>query len=427
MKNKLYLITTLLLSAFIPACKKADVINQQTSLTKSSVSNVLTFAAVAPVVSYTDESVFVSSLSSYGFKNPTQLSLNRTATAAGYNSVYGFNIPAANQVKGFKWNAGDEQTGDWRPQGICGFTWGSKTYLLVTWYGTDTDEVADSHNHYKGSRLALVDITNMNAITYRLILLVQSKANYSTSLLYDKPVAPESPVQYDSFIPVTMHAGGVAYYNQKIYVADTSLGLRVFDLNNLIDAVDGDTDKNSIGKQSNGHLIAFDYTCILPQTGYYKITGGASPFSSVSLGSGASASAKYLWTSQYKKADATTVPQMFGFPINSSGVVSGPALISTPYDNTGAGDYVHYAQGAYKAGTTAFLTITGQSLYEGSTGRLVKYIDGATMGSRYRWPHGAEALYVDSSNLMWCLTEYETAKYGQDNRTVFCVRVSDYQ
>lgn len=426
MKTKLY-FTALLLGALLPSCTKTNNAAPASAGIAAKAKMGNTLAAVTPVVAYTDESTFVNTLSSYGFKNPTQINLNRTATATGYNTVYGFNIPAANQVKGFKWNAGDEQTDEWRPQGICGFTWGSRTFLLVTWYGTDTDEVADSHNHYKGTRLALVDITNMNAITYRLILLVQNKANANTSLLYDKPVAPESPVQYDSFIPVTMHAGGIACYNQKIYIADTSLGLRVFDLNNLIDTVDSDASKNAIGKQANGHLIAFDYTCILPQTGYYKITGGASPFSSVSLGTGTSGSAPYLWTSQYKKSDATTVPQMFGFPLNSNGVVSGPALLSTPYDNTGAGDYVYYAQGAYKSGNTSFLTITGQSSYEGSTARLVKYVDGATTGSRYRWPHGAEALYADAGGLLWCLTEYETAKYGQDNRTVFCVRKSDYQ
>lgn len=380
----------------------------------------------AITVTYTDESAFVSSLSSYGYINPTQVNLNRAGTTSGYNTVHGFNIPAANQVKGFKWNSGDEQTEDWRPQGICGFTWGTHTYLLVTWYGVGPDEISTSHNHYKGSRLALVDITNMSNITYRLILLVQNKANYNTGLLYDKPVAPENPTQYDSFIPVTMHAGGIAYLNQKIYIVDTSLGIRVFDLNKLIDNVVADPTSNAIGKETNGNLIAFNYTVVLPQTGYYKITGGGNPFSGMSLGSGSTASDKRLWTCQFKTG-ATDNPQLFGFPISSTGVVSGPPTVITPHDNTGAGDPVLHAQGDYKAGTTSFITITGQSTYEGSTARLVKYVDGASTGSRYRWPAGAESLYVDSAGLMWCLTEYETSHYSADNRTVFAVRLSDYQ
>jgi hypothetical protein len=412
-----------MLAVLLTACTKTQNSEiKSPDATATPITPVLKTDAVT--VTYTDESAFVSSLSSYGYKNPTQITLNRSATTAGYNAVYGFNIPTANQVKGFKWNPGDEQTEDWRPQGICGFTWGTHTYILVTWYGTDEDDIPGAHNHYKGVRLALVDITNMSAITYRLILLVQDKANYNTGLLYDQPVAPEAPVQYDSFIPVTMHAGGVAYFNQKIYIADTSLGFRVFDLNKLIDNVVSDPSKNSIGKQPNGSLIAFDYTCILPQTGYYKIAGGGNPFSSVSLGSGSTATDKRLWTSQFK---TTGTPQMFGFPISSTGVVTGTPTVITPNDNTAAGDPVMHAQGDYKAGTTAFLTSTGNSTYEGSTARLVKYVDGTTLGTRYRWPHGAESLYVDGGGLMWCLTEYETSKYSQDNRTVFCVRLSDYQ
>lgn len=423
--KKLTCIAAGALAIMLSSCQKTQ--NSEIADPQPGTVKAPALKTDAIAVTYTDESAFVSSLSSYGYKNPTQITLNRSATTSGYNSVYGFNIPAANQVKGFKWNSGDEETEDWRPQGICGFTWGTHTYLLTTWYGVGPDEIATSHNHYKGVRLALVDITNMNAITYRLILLVQNKANYNTGLLYDKPVAPENPTQYDSFIPVTMHAGGIAYLNQKIYIADTSLGFRVFDLNKLIDNVVSDPGKNSIGKETNGNLIAFDYTCILPQTGYYKVTGGGTPFSGMSIGSAATASDKRLWTCQFKTA-ATDTPQMFGFPINSTtGVVTGPPTAITPHDNTGAGDPVLHAQGDYKAGTTAFISITGQSTYEGSTARLVKYIDGASTGTRYRWPHGAEALYVDSAGLMWCLTEYETSKYGQDNRTVFAVRLSDYQ
>jgi hypothetical protein len=416
MKKTIYLAAGMLALLF-SACTKTEspgIKTQEASKTESPQT------VAASTIAYTDESAFVASLASYGFKNPTQITLNRQATTAGYNTVYGFNIPAANQVKGFKWNAGDEGTEDWRPQGICGFTWGAKTYLLVTWYGVGPADIATSNNAYKGTRLALVDITNMSNITYRLILLVQNKANSTNTLLYDKPTVSFN--QYDSFIPVTMHAGGVAYFNQKIYIVDTSLGLRVFDLNNLIDAK-SDPDKSSIGKQADGSLIAFDYTSILPQTGYYKITGGGNPFSSVSLGTGATAADKRLWTCQY---ETTGTPQLYGFPISSAGVVSGPPTIIKPIDNTAAGDPVLRAQGAYRGSTKSFLTTTGNSSYEGSTARLVTYTDGATLGTRYRWPHGAEGLYLDGAGLLWNLTEYETSKYGKDNRTVFCVRLSDY-
>jgi hypothetical protein len=43
----------------------------------------------------------------------------------------------------------------------------------------------------------------------------------------------------------------------------------------------------------------------------------------------------------------------------------------------------------------------------------------------YRWPHDAEDLDYDAATgYLWCLTEYETEKYGQDNRCVFAVRLT---
>lgn len=404
-------------AVFITSCSKDQL--QTTTKNRGQTATGAHQTNAVSTVTYTDESSFVASLLSYGFKNPSQLTLNRVGTTSGYNSVYGFNIPAANQVKGFKWNAGDEETTDWRPQGITGFTWGSKNYLLVTWYAIGPDDIDGVHNEHKGVRIALVDVTDMSNITYRLALLVQNKANATNKALYDQPV--NTFTQRDSFIPVTIHAGGVAYFNQKIYVADTGQGLRVFDLNNFI-AAEADPSKETIGKESDGTLKAFDYGYILPQTGYYKITN-AGPFSFVSLGTGATAANKRLWTGQYKTSGTTA--QLFGFPINASGQVSGPPTVTDPKDDTGL--VMLNMQGAYRAGTKTWMTKTGNSSYEGSTARLVRYVDGAAAGTRYRWPHGAEDLYLDNAGLLWNLTEFETSKYGKDNRCVFAVKLSTYE
>ena len=387
--------------------------------TRTPVENAI---AANVAVTYTDESSFVSSLSSYGYKTPAQLDLNRVGTSSGYTAAYGFNIPSANQVKGFKWNSGDEQTIEWRPQGITGFTWSGRNYLLVTWYGVGPTTIAGVNNQHKGVRISLVDITSMSNITYRHILLVQDKANMSNSALYD---ASNPYVQLGAYAPVTIHAGGVACYAGKIYVADTGLGIRIFDLTKFISAATGDTDER-IGKESDGTLKAFNYAYILPQTGYYKITN-AKPFSCIELGTGATASDKMLWTGQYIESTETTVPKVYGFHLNSSGqIVSSPQPeVITPIDNDNTN--VNGVQGVFRAGTKTFMTTTGNSSYEGSTARLVRYNDGATAGVRYRWPHGAEDLYLEqSTGYLWNLTEYETEKYGADNRCIFAVRLSDY-
>lgn len=402
------------------SCSKKQT-DQVLSSAETSNTGPVTPSANASTITFTDESAFVNSLSSYGFKTPDQLNLNRPASTSGYTGVYGFNIPAANQVTGFKWNSGDEETIEWRPQGIAGFSWAGRKFLVVTWYGIGPTDIAGVNNQHKGVRIALADITSMSSITYRLILLVQNKANMTNPDLYK---ASNSYTQLGSFAPVTIHAGGVATYAGKLYVADTKLGMRVFDLTKFID-VDGDATETRIGMETNGALKAFNYGYILPQSGYYKITG-ASPFSFIELGQGATASDKFLWTGQYVTSDETTVPKVFGFGINTSGVVStAQPTIITPIDNTSG--HVYGMQGVYRTGAKTFMTITGTSSYEGSTARLVRYNDGTTAGSRFRWPHGAEDLYYDSATgYLWNLTEYETQKYGQDNRCVFAVRLTDY-
>ncbi|RAJ88052.1 hypothetical protein CLV59_101817 [Chitinophaga dinghuensis] len=406
----------ILLAATLMSCSRketADIGKGNPAVTPGTEANTVT---------YTDESAFVSSLSSYGYKTPDQLNLNRVASTSGYNTVYGFNIPAANQVTGFKWNDGDEATNEWRPQGITGFTMAGRKFLLVTWYGVDPGTIAGVANQHKGVRVSLVDITNMNSITYRHILLVQSKGNMTNSALYK---SSNTYNQLDAFCPVTIHAGGVACFAGKIYVADTNLGIRVFDLSKFISAA-GDSAETSCGKVSNGDLKAFNYAYILPQTGYYKITN-AKPFSAIELGEGATAADKYLWTCQYITSTETATPQVFGFPLNAAGTITTATqpVVITPIDNTNGN--VYNMQGVFRAGTKTFMTTTGNSSYEGSTARLVRFADGATAGVRYRWPHGAEDLYRDeATGYLWNLTEYETSKYGQDNRVVFAVRLSDY-
>jgi hypothetical protein len=400
----------LLLSIFIFSCKKTS--------TSTPEPTPVIIPPVVNTATYTSEGTFAQSFSGNGFKNPSQIVLKKTAVSAGYNSVYGFAVPVANQVKGFKWDAEDEQTEEWRPQGITGFVWGAKTYLAVTWYAISPDEIPGIKNEHKGVRLALIDITDMNNITYNYILLVQNIANSTTSLLYDKP--KNTFTQKANYIPVTMHAGGLTYFNQKLYIADTSLGLRIFDLNQIVSAA-ADPTKNTVGKEDNGDLKAFNYEYLLPQSGYYKITDG-SPFSCVALGQGASPSELRLWTAQYQTTGS--VAKVLGYPIANDGTVSGPGIVVNPKDATGG--VMYGMQGVYRSGNTTYVSKTGNSSANGSTARLAKYVDGASTAVYYPWPHGAEDLHLDGAGLLWSMTEYEYSKYNKDNRCVFAVRLADY-
>ncbi|MFC4209779.1 hypothetical protein ACFOWA_01215 [Pedobacter lithocola] len=398
---------------------------------QSSSANLSITQTAASTAVYTDESSFIATLSSYGFKTPIQLSYNRLGQT-NYSATYGFNIPTANRAAGFKWNAGDEETSEWRPQGIAGFTMGGRRFILTTWYGTEPDDVSGIHNGHKGVRLALADITDLSKVTYRLILLVQPSGNTSNRLLWDNLYAQDGNAAHNYnqgtlFAPITIHAGGVAVYGTKVYVADTGRGLRVFDLNNFI-AVSSDSE-SQCGKMSNNTLQAFNYGYILPEIGWYQLSGSA-PYSSVELGEG-----NNLWFGQYfgfnKNASGTPptqTPVVSGYGLDDTGQLTGVGqLVVTPRDDIAGDTKVFNMQGAYRKGSQTFMTMTNNSVYEGSTARFLRYNDGAALGVRYRWPHGAEDLYYESSTgLLWCLTEFEKAKYGTDNRCVFAVRLEDY-
>lgn len=338
MSMRISCLAALAVTTLFACSDKSDALSSTNNPVPGSISKSALATNVA--VTYTDESAFVNSLSSYGYKTPEQLSLNRVGTTSGYTSVYGFNIPADRQAGGFKWNSGDEQTKEWRPQGITGFTRAGRRFVLVTWYGVDPGTISGINNQHKGVRVSLVDITNMSDIKYRHILLVQEKANQSNSELWS---ASNSYTQLGTFIPVTIHAGGIACYGTKVYVASTSLGIRVFDLTKMVSAA-GDEGETRCGSESDGTLKAFNYAYVLPQIGYYKITN-AKPFSCIETGTGtAGASDPMLWTGQYITSSETQVPKVYGFHLNTSGQIVNTPEVIQPIDDDGT--LVHGIQGA---------------------------------------------------------------------------------
>lgn len=367
------------------------------------------------VNAYADTSGYISS--GFSFLNPSQLSKNRQAIGGNaYTEVYGFNIPEENRVRGIRWNTDDETTPLWRPQGIAGFSENGVRYLLVSWYAKDGAE-------FKGSRITLIDISPSSAayLTYRHILLVQPEI----------PASPTGYSQYGSYAPLIVHAGGMAYFQGKIYISSTNLGVRVFDLDKLIEVSTGDTTNDKCGKDSNGNLFAFNYRYILPQTGYQKINN-ANPFSTIQVND----EGTQFWTGQYYSgsADSSIVPKIFGFPLDAGGILRNTGIVSVaPKNSLFADSHAHGIQGVFRKGNRTWLSCTGSpSNSYGSNARLARYTDGADDTVRFRWPYGAESLYYEAqSNYLWSLTEFEPNAGAQNgsqvNRCLFAVDFSKYE
>ncbi|GHH74004.1 hypothetical protein [Promicromonospora soli] len=155
-----------------------------------------------------------------------------------------------NRTAYYCWNAGDQDTTDWMPQGITTSsdalgegTYDGKRINLVSWYDDAADGIA------KGVRISVSNLSaSASAPPYRHILLVE----------------PSGTTSSPSFTPVSVHAGGIMWYGNLLYVADTGGGFRVFDLNHLWEVSTGNA--SAIGRQPDGSYQAFDYKYVLPQT-----------------------------------------------------------------------------------------------------------------------------------------------------------------
>jgi len=124
----------------------------------------------------------------------------------------------------------DQDTEKWYPQGITtsadayasGVYEGHKVQL-VTWHSDNYDDGK------RGARVSFVSPGGKGSgRKYRHVLLVQPKGDADFQAIKG------------------LHAGGVAWYGNLVYVVDTTGGLRVFDLDHIY-KVDGDI-KDDAGK-----------------------------------------------------------------------------------------------------------------------------------------------------------------------------------
>ncbi|KAL0468077.1 hypothetical protein QR685DRAFT_356738 [Neurospora intermedia] len=140
----------------------------------------------------------------------------------------------------------DENTTKWVPQGITSTadaldagTYEGINGWIVSWHRDDDKSVR-------------VTFVNRAQDTYRHALLVYPHAS-------------------DDFREVPVHAGGIMWYGNTLWVLDTYNGIRVFDLTNIWQVGPGD----DVGKVSSGGYSAAGYKYVIPQIRWYK---WSSPF-----------------------------------------------------------------------------------------------------------------------------------------------------
>lgn len=319
---------------------------------------------------------------------------------------------------GFWWNDGDNEVDYWWPQGVTGSSdaWGGdgkvagKRLLVVSWYHKAEED--SSSSAYKGVRLAIVDLTTYD---YRLVLLAEPVCDGAMVDGVCDGLATYEPLASSSS---SLHAGGIVWYQNYLYVADTSHGFRVFDMSRIQRVQTGDS--NALGyKSSADAYYAYNYRYVIPQVGRYQHCGDAccARFSFVSL-------------------DPTTSPPSLLAGEYVSGEKSGRAhrwsldtetgrLLTSYKTATSVATYypaVENMQGA--------LSVDGHYFFSSSAAKLswppsLGSMHDASLGgslTTHQWPQLPEDLYYEAAlDRIWTCTEKPASLLGQ---TRYCFRVT---
>jgi hypothetical protein len=136
---------------------------------------------------------------------------------------------------------------------------GGRKWLAVSWH-SEQDDVE------KGIRMSFVDGTDWsNPIRYRNVLLVNPIA------------AGDAPSKHDTFAAIPAHAGGVVWFQDCLYVADSRGfeegrrgGVLVFDMARIKEVDDSRDDVIGWSTAVDRTYYAFGYRYVLPQVGSYR-------------------------------------------------------------------------------------------------------------------------------------------------------------
>ncbi|GHE98028.1 hypothetical protein GCM10018772_23030 [Streptomyces fumanus] len=317
---------------------------------------------------------------------------------------YRFDVPPQRRLAGhsFRWDADDFTDERWRPQGITQDYDGDGTSpartLLVSWYarGSARDQ---------GARLTVVNWSPTGAITYRHVLLVEPFTERD-----------DQDELRDDIGATDIHAGGIAWYGDHLYVADSGylatgsmrVGIRVFDLRRFFKVTRGP----GIGRQPDGKTFhAHRYEYVLPQIYGYNWSGTARDLTFSQLSVDRTASGPGLLVSEYA---TTGAPRLVRWPFLPAGGLRPRAewAASVPRGVR--------TQGAVKVGSTYYLTTSNGSRRAGAL-RTWRSTSGATVRHRSRLNIGCEDLSYDGSGsgALWTLGEYANDVGPDDPRAPY--------
>ena len=337
---------------------------------------------------------------------------NRTRAPICHPTVYQPVVDQGAYETGFCWDQGDTSSDDddgaWIPQGITT----TRDALSANYY--DGHQLVGVGWYRSGqSRLSLVDWDAGFPNTYRHILFVEPTGN---------------TVRYRN---ADSHAGGMMWYGNLLYVADSAnRGFRIFTFDNLYSADTSAFCSDSVGRVYDGsssqyRYCASGYAYIMPQVGWVRAPASDPNYLRVSTIS----------------LDRSTTPDSFvvaEFASPNEGTQSDdqasrnrlhPRVVRWPLDyttrlpSTGSSSEAYVTniqkvQGAASRNGTIYLA---SSNGESSPGTLRSWNPLFDTVRRTDWVIGPESLsyWGGSPELLWTCTEWA------NKRVVVAVRPGD--
>ncbi|MFB9877557.1 hypothetical protein ACFFMN_06410 [Planobispora siamensis] len=291
---------------------------------------------------------------------------NRVTARKGPEGAGAFGSMRPRPADWYTFDAADNDVADWYPQGLTSAADAgvSGSVFVVSWYFKPVDAPE------RGIRLSFM---NTATLRYRHVLLVD--------------VRPDGNI-----VPINIHAGGVAWYGDLLYVADTVRGLRVFDVRHIYE-VNGE-DGAAIGRR-DGVYNAFGYRYVMPQAGSWNTTTGTVRFSFAAVDR--TAEPDLLVSGEYVD-DPTKVGRVARWRLSADGTLAadgdGLAAAVDAYAMP-----VQKIQGALSHGRTWYLSQTA-----GSRGNGTLVVAGEAV-TRRPYPVGPEDL-TRVREQVWSVSEF---------------------
>ncbi|MEJ7707805.1 MAG: hypothetical protein WKF82_11395 [Nocardioidaceae bacterium] len=281
----------------------------------------------------------------------------------------------------FAWNAGDNKNREWWPQGITTSAdadgvdeFERRPVLMVAWYAKTTK------GHTRGARLSVVDLADPATPAYRHVLLVAPQRNLDTGAV--------------TMGPVPVHAGGIVWYGRSLLIADTHGGVRVFDVDDVL--------------QVSGH--GHDrYRFVLPQRTAYEAVNekGFEPFKFSFVSLDRTAEHHQLIAGEYGKGGVPTRLVRFGLDPRSRQIAVEDGF-AAPLELVS--DALEHMQGATVVYGTYYVSTSRGALRRGSL--WVRRPGEAFEEFRGALAVGPEDLtYWPQRDQLWSCSEYPGRRY----------------